>query len=339
MNDEIKMQLTALVEFDEFKTKMLEFRKRYDDIVYDLNDKSQEKQAKSDRFSIGQVISALDKRHKEIKAPLAERVSLIDDERKRIKDELLIIQNKIKSQIEDHTNKIAEHEAMLQDKVNDILAYQRTDKFTNESSCVLKQVLDSVRFIIVDESFEHRQGEAQQAKDRAVCKFQSLYDEKVKFEKQEEELELLRKEKEERERSDAKRIFEDAQKELAKEFVKERYKNAQLEIEAGKERECKHAEELERAKQEAAEEALQKERAKVDKEQREAQEKIEAEQKAKDIEKAHIDHRKNIEEEVVYSFDQLFREYFKVKVLTNSAALQLIDAIKDGKIKHLQIIY
>ncbi len=340
MSGEIEIRSTEIIEFDEFKTKMLEFRKRYDDIVYDLDDKSQEKQAKSDRFAIGQVISSLDKRHKEIKAPLAEKVSLIDGERKRIKDELLAIQNKIKSQIEDHAKKIAEHEAMLQDKVNIILHFNNVNESSHVNSDCLKELLNALQSIVIDNSFEHRQNEALQAQDRAICRLSALYNEKVKFENQEEELEIFRKEKEERRRSDAKRIFEDAQKELAKVFAEERYKDAVLAVEQGKERERKHAEELERAKQEAVEEAISKEHDRLEREQQEAKEKIDAENKALEIEKSRTDHRNNIEEEAASSLEPLLVDKYFGHLLTyGDISVSIINMIKVGKVKHLKLIY
>ena len=61
---------TDIVEFDEFAGKLAEFRQRYDGVVYDLAVPEQEKQARSDRYAIGKVVSALDAKHKELKEPL-----------------------------------------------------------------------------------------------------------------------------------------------------------------------------------------------------------------------------------------------------------------------------
>ena len=104
---------TAIAEYSEFEAKMAEFKKTYDNVVYDLTDPVHEKKARSDKYSIGKVISALDKKHDEIKAPLKAQVDLIDGERKRIKDELLGVQDKIKSQIKAHEDAIREHAEML----------------------------------------------------------------------------------------------------------------------------------------------------------------------------------------------------------------------------------
>src|SRR3990167_280480 len=108
---------TDIVEFDEFAGKLAEFRQRYDGVVYDLAVPEQEKQARSDRYAIGKVVSALDAKHKELKEPLKRQTDLIDGERKRIKDDLLSIQDRIKSQIETHEAKIAAHEEELQARV------------------------------------------------------------------------------------------------------------------------------------------------------------------------------------------------------------------------------
>ena len=105
---------TQVVEFQEFETNLAEYKDRYLDVVYDLTDTVQMKLAKSDKLAIGKTVSALDKRHKEIKSPLQEQVTLLDGERKRIKDGLRDIQDSIKGQIETHEAAIkAEQDALL----------------------------------------------------------------------------------------------------------------------------------------------------------------------------------------------------------------------------------
>lgn len=101
MNDK---QIAA---FNKFDKQLADFQKRYDGVVYDLSDPKEDKAARSDRYKIGQVISALDETHKKIKAPLAEKVAIIDKERKRIKDKLLELQEGIKTQIEKREQEIA----------------------------------------------------------------------------------------------------------------------------------------------------------------------------------------------------------------------------------------
>ena len=93
---------TEVVEFRQFGKNLSEYKALYEGIVYDLTVPEQDKQARSDKLAIGKVIAQLDTVHKDIKAPLKERVDLLDGERKRIKDQLLTLQDGIKSQISDH---------------------------------------------------------------------------------------------------------------------------------------------------------------------------------------------------------------------------------------------
>ncbi len=110
----IEMAGTQVAEFNEFESKLAEYRARYEGVVYDLSVPEQERQAKSDKLSIGKVISSLDARHRDIKAPLKARVDLLDGERKRIKDQLLGLQDQIKEQIAEYEAKIqAEKDALL----------------------------------------------------------------------------------------------------------------------------------------------------------------------------------------------------------------------------------
>ena len=99
---------TQIAEFNEFAAALAEYKAKYEGIVYDLTIPEQEKTAKADKMAIGKVISKLDGAHKAVKAPLKERVDLLDSERKRIKDQLLELQSGIKGQI-------AEHEARIKD--------------------------------------------------------------------------------------------------------------------------------------------------------------------------------------------------------------------------------
>ena len=188
----------AVAEFVEFETKLQEFKEKYIDVVYDLDDEDQGKQARSDKKEIGVVISALDSTHKRKKAPLKAEVDLLDGERKRIKDDLLGVQLKIKSQIEEHERKIQEHAEMLQDKVDAIRYHAEVGDMhipTNQLSAAdLKERLVMIKSLDVDDSYEHRKADATLAQIDTIKTLEGLLTDRLKHEEEQAELERLRTE-------------------------------------------------------------------------------------------------------------------------------------------------
>lgn len=321
-----------IVEFDEFKLKLDEFKNRYDGVVYDLSDPEQEKQARSDRYAIGKVISALDSKHKELKAPLKARTDLIDGTRKEIKDELLSIQGKIKGQIEAREQEIQQHAEMLQEKVDAVRQYSLRETI---DMCVsadqISALLDTLKDTDIDDSYEDRKADATLAQVEGIKILEEAFESRRKQEAELAELEKLRKEKEERERKERE---EQIRKEAEEKAKREAEENAKREIEEAqrKEREAKEAQErAEREKKEAAERAAQQERERIEKEQRVAEAKAEAERKAEEERKAKKAHRNKIQQEALNSLTANGTDEDMAEL-----TIELVDA---GDIKHMSINY
>ena len=209
----IKAEDFQIIEFNEFESKLADFKAKYDGIVYDLTDDAQEKQARSDRLSIGKVVSKLDSTHKDLKAPLKAKTDLIDAERKRIKDDLLAVQDKIKGQIAEHERKIQEHAEMLQGKVDEIENLGVFDELFKYSSTDIKLRFNIADGIDVDDSYEHRKADATLAKIDVIKKLESLFAAAQESEAEQAELDRLRKEAAAREQADREqKIADDAAK-------------------------------------------------------------------------------------------------------------------------------
>ena len=165
---------TAIVEFSQFEADLSAYRQRYEGVVYDFGDKKQEKQARSDRLAIGKTISALDAIHKDIKAPLQEKISLLDGERKRIKDGLRDVQGGIKAQIEAHEEKLRQHEERIATRIATI-AGTAIFAEAEPSLADIKLNIERLRSMIVDEeTFEHRYGDAAVAKLKATDRIHTV---------------------------------------------------------------------------------------------------------------------------------------------------------------------
>jgi hypothetical protein len=342
MNAVVEEQKNQIVEFNEFEAKLYEFKKRYDNVVYDLTDPNEEKKARSDRFAIAKVISALDAKHKEIKAPLKEKVDLIDGERKRIKDDLLDVQGKIKAQIEEHEAKIQAHKDMLQGKVDSIYTLAEFGEFEKPTAEEYAQRLSQAKEVEIDDSYEELKAEAALAQVSVIKKLEALHADQAKHEAEQAELERLRKEAEARERADReerirREAAEQAQK-AAEEKAKaeaERVEREKREAAAAHERAIKQAEEArikaEQEAKQAAERAAKEERERIEREQREAAAKAEAERKAEEAKKAKQEHRAKIHKQA--------KESFMANGLDETVSTAIVELIRDGKIKNVTINY
>ena len=248
----IDVKALAVAEFSKFETDLMEFKERYDDVVYDLTDEDQEKQARSDRLTIGKVISSLDTKHKELKAPLKVKTDLIDGERKRIKDGLQGVQDKIKSQIKAHEQQIADHAEILHNKVEDIRALAVFEGIVRQTADQIAERLEQVKAINVDESFEHRQADGTFAQVQVIKELEGLFAYQVNFEAEQAELERLRQqaakreqtEREEQIRKDAEQKAKLEAEEAAQAVIDEAARKQQKETEEKEKQRVKYYESM-----------------------------------------------------------------------------------------------
>lgn len=334
--------VNEITEFKPFETNLAEFKGQYIDIVYDLSDDDQMKKAKSDKLSIGKVISALDKKHKELKAPLKAKTDLIDHERKRIKDELLEMQGAIKHQLEQHEFKKAEHDAKLFNMVKAIEDLAVFGEFEKPDSGDIQIRYDKAKEIEIDDSYDHRKADAALAKMEVTEKLKAMLDEQIKYEDEQAELKRLQEEEAkrlqaEREEEIRKEAEEKAKKQAEDAIIQAEQQKEQAILDAKKakeesERLAKEAEE--RAESErvaAAELAAKQERERIEAEQAE-KERIEAESKAKeDAKKAKQAHRAKIHKAA--------KESFVKNGIDEDQAVLIINLIKDDKIDNINIEY
>jgi len=341
--------MKEIVEFNEFENQLQEFKEKYDDVVYDLTVPEQEIQARTDRLSIGKVISRLDGKHKELKAPLKERVDLIDGRRKGIKDQLLVVQEKIKSQIRAHEKKIEEHAEKLQGMVDYIVQLKMfvgdcaSIGFSNPGSMEIRDRLKLAKEIIVGDTYEDRKADATLAQIETIKELKTLLSERIKFEDEQAELEKLRKEKEERERAERE---EKIRKEAAEKATREAEQKAELAKQTEfrrleqekKESERKAKAEIDRVRREReeAEEtarfAEERAREKLAQEQEAQAEKDRIEQKKLENEKADKSYRAIVDDRVIESFAKCFG-------IDRNMAVFITLVISEGKIEDVSINY
>lgn len=326
---ELSVQIkNQLGEFKPFESSLKEFKEKYDNVVYDLTDSKQEKQARSDRHAIGVVVGDLDRKHKEIKAPLSELVKLVDGKRKEIKDDLQNVQAKIKTQIEQHEAKIAEHEAMLKAKFEEIKELSHFPNFAPESK-QLKACLDDAKSIVVDESFEHYEVEANIELVTQIEKLEVMLANAEKSEAEARELETLRREAEERKQRDHEERLKAEAAENAR-IESERKAAAEIaRIEAEKQQALIDAENAKKEAERLAQQAVIEERQRAEREAQEQAEKAKAEQDAIDKKKA--------QKRYISSVLTKVKKSFISGGFTEKEAVKITELIRDNKVSNVQI--
>jgi hypothetical protein len=331
-----------IVEFDEFAAGLAQFKKDYEGVVYDLTVPEQEKQARSDKFSIGKLISKLDKVHAAVKAPFKEKVDLIDARRKQIKDELLEVQGKIKGQIQAHEEKAANQAEELQTLVTDIVELGLD--YPGDNPTQLATRLKTLESIKVDDSYQDRKADATLAQVEAIKSLEDKIAAAEKFEAEQKELADLRKEKEERDRADREAEIIKEATERATKMAEEQAAEEKAEAAAAAQKEIDDANEAkaqaEKEAAEAKETAEREAREELEKEAEEKRMKEEAEQAAELKKKQKKQYRNRIKTEAIESLAHgLAAEEVVPEEQANEIAEAVIDMIDRDVITHASIIY
>ena len=341
----------VLAHFSEFERSLAKFRDDYGSRVYDLSDPGQDKAARSDRLTVGKVIAALDRKHKELKEPLLSATRLVDGRRKAIKDQLLEVQDHIKMQIEAHEQREQDRIAAIHACIGNIR--ELADFSESPDSDTISKRLTCARAVALDDSWQEFRADAALARTEVIEALEALLAERQKAEAEAAELARLRAEAEAKERAEreeriareaaeaAKREAEElAQREAAR-VEREKAEAAaaaqkaldEVAAKAKREREAADAAAM-KAKREAEARVAQAaavERERIEREQAEAARKAEQERKADEQRKAKQKHRAKIHGEAKSALIE--------HGIADATATAVIELIRDGKIAHVAIAY
>lgn len=328
----VETTLSPVMEgFEEYQASLVEYKKRYN-VVYDMADPKQEKMARSDRLSIAKVITALDARHKELKAPLKAQVDLIDAARRRIRDDLEEVKGKLVTQIKDHEGKIAAHEAELQAKVDFLKAETFFDCTDQPSSDDIQDQYDEIdNIVVMTTELKSRAEEATEIQITTLERLRTMHVDALKREAESVELARLRQEQEEREAAETQARAEA----LLAERERQAAERARSEAEAEAKEKIKRAElakeEAERKAKRDVENAARQEREKIEAEQRykaELESKRLAEENRK---KALVTHRKAIHKTIIAGFMNAD--------FSREDAIRIVQLMSTGNIPNIAINY
>lgn len=334
-----------IVEFSEFEAQLLKFEKDYGSRVYDLTDTTQEIAARGDRLAVAKVQSAFQK----VKVAVKERAqSIVNNTNKKgkiINDRLEAVKQNIKGQLDKRDQELKEHAEKLQGTVDEItqlcifVSDDRNQTQINPDSRQITQRLSIIKNIVIDDAYEDRKADATLAKIETIKELETILSGRIKFEKDEAELEKLRKEKEERQRAEREeQIRKEATEKATREVEKKAEREAVRQRELAEEEKRKAQAEIDKAKREkeAAEQAVklveEQAREQLAREQIQKEEKERIEQKKIENKKADKNHRKIVENRAIESF-------IKCAGIDRKTAGLIVMVIADRKIQDVSINY
>lgn len=147
----------------------------------------------------------IDNEGKELVAGWKRQSKAVDVQRKRIRDELDDLKAKVREPLTNWENAERERVEAIEARIEEIVLQSVVDQ--NADSETIAEVLFKTKSIVVDDSFAEFQDRAHEAKIRAIGNLSITLVARGKFESDQEELEKLRKESEQRAIKDREEII------------------------------------------------------------------------------------------------------------------------------------
>jgi len=308
--------------------------------VGDISTRKGREEIASMAHRVARSKTALDSVGKELVAKLKQQPKLVDAERKRSRDYLDALRDRVRLPLTDweqaDQSRIDAHKDALY-KLSE-LAVVETEIPANE----IGRLLAKAEAFAVSEEMEEFEAEAAIVKLDTVTKLKSLFDSRVKYETEQVELARFRKEQSERaqkeheerialEAAELARAQAEAKAATEREAAERRERELKAESER-KDLELKlAAEREERLKRESAEREKQAVIDAHDRAKREAEEKADAEQAEQEKREANKRYAKRINNEAAVGFSK--------GGFSREQAIEIVSMIALGKIKHVSISY
>lgn len=324
----------ALAILEPYEQQLAEIEREYATRVYNLENPDELKQAKTDRMKISKSITAVEDARKKAKADAQAIVKKVDAKGKNITDKLVSIRDRIWDPIKEFEARAEK----IQAKIDDIAKFG-TQSLGELSVSELETDIESVKSLVSPDStgYGDRLKDALAAQKQALDALEAAKERRIQYDKDQAELERLRKA--EAERQEQERIKAETDRQVEEERRKLAEERERLEAEAKQkaDAELKAAQERAEAAEREAKESAEKERQRIEAEQRQ---KVEEERKAKEEDEARKqqkEHRAKIHREAKECLIMALIE--NGIELSSDTATQIITLIKDGKIEHVIINY
>src|SRR5690606_9848509 len=174
-----------------------EVEAKFAGVVYDMTTKKGRDQCASDAYKVARSKQAVEKLGAKLSAEYKEIPKKIDASRRRIKERFDALQEQIRQPL----NEWEKAEDARQAKHNQNLMYLHqyaANASQQLDSTTLRNMLDSVKAVVVDESWEEFEAEAHRAKDKALEALSTALSAREQYEAEQAELARLRAEAEAR---------------------------------------------------------------------------------------------------------------------------------------------
>jgi len=330
----------------------------------DLTTKKGRDAIKSNAYAVARSKTLLDNLGKDLVKGWKEKAKAVDYERSKMRSELDALKAEVSKPLEDWKAQEEEKQRKIMEQIERLMSYQYFNTDDQISSDIIKDRLDTVKKIIIDESYAEHAEMAQVEKDECIKALEIKLDSQLKHEADQSELERLRAEVAERDRLEAERKAKEEEERKAKEAEEARIK-AEAEAKAKAEQEEKdrlaREEQIRKdAEEKAKREAEEIAKAKAEQVERERlqaiKDKEDAERRAEEAAQAERDKiaREKAEQEELErkrEADKQHRQKIHAEILEDlssstgnslaamSIAEGILKALVDGDIRHTTVKY
>ena len=298
-------------------------------ITADVSTAKGRAEIKSMAYLVTRTKTAIDAVRKALADEYKEKPKRIDANGKRIKDFLDALQERVRKPLTDWEEAERRRVTIIEGRIRGIEGMILAG--TELTAAMCEDGIATLTSLAIDESFEEFAAKAQAAKDSTLAKFYAAKDAATRREAEAAELARLREEQAKREQEEREaRIAQEAAEKATRE-AEEKARSEKAEAEA---REAKALLGKERAEREAAQakaDAEAKAQAAVEAERRriaDEQAKAEAEEAARQVDDAH---KFRIHGEILEDFQNAGADM--------NTAMLILDAIRDGEVRNLKIVY
>ena len=298
-------------------------------ITADVSTAKGRAEIKSMAYLVTRTKTAIDAVRKALADEYKEKPKRIDANGKRIKDFLDALQERVRKPLTDWEDAERRRVTIIEGRIRGIEGMILVG--TELTAAMCEDGIATLTSLAIDESFEEFADKAQAAKDSTLAKLYAAKDAATKREAEAAELARLREEQAKREQEEREaRIAQEAAEKATRE-AEEKARSEKAEAEARELRAKLAQEQAERAAAQAIADAEAKAQAAAQAERRRIEaeaEKAQAEEAARQADDAH---KFRIHGEILEDFQNAGADM--------NTAMLILDAIRDGEVRNLKIIY
>lgn len=200
-NDIEVLSETKIAEYDKFRVQMAELKENNDKAVFDYADKKGSKDARSHIFKLRKTKTAVDKVRQSKKAAALAYGRMVDSQAKEIISEIEDMIDVHQKPLKEIEEKEKARVSRISIAINQIEAYSQKS-FAGMNSGSIECSIRELELLKPDPSFDEFMGIATIKYDDAMVIAKTALSERSQYEKDQAELQKLKKEKEDKDRAE-----------------------------------------------------------------------------------------------------------------------------------------